>query len=315
MKKYFYIVLLSIFFVSILLVVRPKTPPVVINQIDLTTLPPEISPSKSQTYTNPKYFYKFSCPSGSTRAIESSDSLFQETCFQNNNQIRIYVHTISFYDKLKNDPSIILQNYTESNLSGFKEISYIAKNEADYFEIFLGPTRIISLRGYDKTYFDFVKNSLTIVNFPTPTPQIIPNITILDAKDWFPQTCQNLSFKVPPRYSVTCNPNSSINISNKEQSALILLKKYNGGSRRQYWIDQLNLTPQDVIQKTKIDENNFGNIAGLDFFVDGHQSPILINSGNTIIIILGGRSYDSKTNQVTRWDITDTIASTIKLND
>lgn len=321
MKKYFFTVLLSIIFVTLLLSLRPKPKTTLDTKQLPTATPSEVVSLKAQNYTNQKHFYQYSCPQGSTRSIELSSGdgtvmpYFQETCHLENNQVRIYVYSISFYDRLKKDPSITIENYSESSLQGFKTITYTAKNEADYYEIFLSPSKIITLRGFDKRYFDFVKNSFSIVNYPTPTPKIVPDVAILDTASWSTHTCEKLTFKSPPKFSVLCNPNSTVSISNNDQVAMILQKKYNGGSRKQYWLDQLNLSPNDIQKLTHSVENKFGEVSGLDFFADGYESPILINSGNTIIIILGGRGYDSNNKVATRWDVTDTIASTIKLYD
>jgi|GEM_PF-2193655 len=320
MKKYFFIVLLSIIFVTLLLAIRPKATPTNLTP-DLVPSPTIFTTEKLPSFSNSKYFYKFSCPTGSTRSIEVSTGdgtvmpYFQETCHLENNQARIYVHTISFYESISKDPSLKIENYLESTQDGFKTISFSASNDADYYEIFLTPSRVISLRGYDKNYFSIIKNSLSIINYPTPTLQIIPLINILDTSTWQTNTCRQLSFKSPPNSEVTCNPNSTITVKVGDKTAVIMIKNYNGGSRKDYWVEQSGLESLSLSKISRIDDNNFGQNSGLDFFVDGQESPILINSGNTIIIILGGRSYDAKTGVITRWDITDTIASTVKIND
>lgn len=320
MKKYFFIVLLSIVFVTLLLTVRPKVSPTK-TSVEILPSPTTFTTQKLPTFSNSKYFYKFSCPIGSTRSVEVSTGdgtvmpYFQETCHLENNQARIYVHTISFYESISKDPSLKIENYLESTQDGFKTLSFSATNDADYYEIFLTPSRVISLRGYDKNYFSVIKNSLSIINYPTPTTQIIPEIKILDTSNWLSHSCDKLSFKAPPKSTVSCNPNSSVSISVDDKTAVILVKDYNGGSRKDYWIEQIGLTSTTLNRISRTDDNKFGDISGLDFFIDGQESPILINSGNTIIIILGGRSYDAKTGVITRWDITDTIASTVKIND
>ena len=157
----------------------------------------------------------------------------------------------------------------------------------------------------------------------TPTTTLVfPKVKLLDTSAWQTYTCGPISYKAPADYSAKCNSDADVLISkNNEYStqANINIRSFDGSSRRQYWIKLLQASPADVEKYMRFQETQFGSIVGLDVFASGgwwqggYASPILIAFGKTIVAIHGGRTFDDQTNQISRWDFTDTIASTIKL--
>lgn len=332
MKKYFYLIITAVLFVTGLLVLRPKTTPPVISSNPSPTAEP-VDLQNPKTYKNTAFNYQFKCPGLSQHAVELSSGdgtvkpFYQETCHQGANQVRFYVHTIPFYDTYSRDPSITLSNYQEGTLNNFKTISFTDDLNTSHYEIFLTPSRIISLSGYGPDYFNFIRNSLEIIALATPTPQLVPDVGLMNTADWSELKCQNLSFKIPKDHDFICNSDGdqgfNVVITTKSSSvpsATIVIRNYNGGSRRQYWIDQNKLTPTDL-KSIVFQESKFGQNSGLEIFSDKNNwqdsssSPILITSGRQIIMISGGRSYDLPTNSIIRSQFTDTLASTVKIVD
>lgn len=174
---------------------------------------------------------------------------------------------------------------------------------------------------------------------PTPTalvqkienPDISPTIAankikILDTSSWTTHSCGQIKFKVPPSgYKTACNLDSqtryNVVITADGEflpSATIAVDQYDGGSRRQYWINKLSASPNEVAKYMRFQESVFGSVSGLDVFASGgwwqggYSSPILVVKGKTIVAINGGRDFNDQTGKITRWDFTDTIASTIR---
>lgn len=104
-------------------------------------------------------------------------------------------------------------------------------------------------------------------------------------------------------------------------TANISVRAYDGGSRRQYWIKTIQASPADITKYMRFQESLFGTVSGLDVFASGgwwqggYVSPILIAKDKTIVAIFGGRDFKDQTGEIVRWDITDTIASTIRFTN
>jgi hypothetical protein len=155
---------------------------------------------------------------------------------------------------------------------------------------------------------------------PTPTTKIYKAI-ILENTNWTLQNCDGFSFKFPPDYIANCTNTGAI-IQKKGDTYFppITISKntYDGGSRRQYWINALGSESWAISKYMRFQETMFGTVSGLDVFASGgwwqsgYASPILIANEKTIVAIHGGRNFDDEANKIVRWDITDTIASTIK---
>lgn len=160
---------------------------------------------------------------------------------------------------------------------------------------------------------------------PTSTvaPTVLPKAKLLNTSTWQTHSCGPISFKAPEGYKVTCTPEWDVVIIKGDQystQASINIRSFDGASRRQYWIKTIQARPEDVTKYMRFQETQFGSVIGLDVFASGgwwqggYASPILIASGKTIVAIHGGRTFDDQANKITRWDFTDTIASTIKFN-
>lgn len=166
-------------------------------------------------------------------------------------------------------------------------------------------------------------------NSATPIPtQNFVRIKILDTGDWLSYTCGNISYKLPADYTNSCitNPDSSRDIAVGKVGVNgtivnISIRGYDGGSRRQYWISRMQVADSELARYVRFQESLFGNVSGLDVFASGgwwqggYASPILIAQGKTIVSIYGGRDFqDQNGGKIVRWDVTDTIASTVKFN-
>ena len=179
-----------------------------------------------------------------------------------------------------------------------------------------------------KQLFDQILSSLTFSNIKeisTPTPTLkLTKINILDTSTWKQFSCGPISYKLPENLLPNCENSTSgsynIKIANQPGyfGYTIYINNYDGGSRRQYWINNMKATSSEISKYVRFQESQFGNVVGLDVFASngwwqgGYASPILIAQDKTIVSIYGSRNYDEVTGKITRWDITDTIASTIK---
>lgn len=168
---------------------------------------------------------------------------------------------------------------------------------------------------------------------PSPAPSVKASpspvkVKILDASSWEKFICGPVIFKIPPGNSQKCttNPDGSQDVVITEEGAYgstanISVRAYDGGSRRQYWIKTIQASPADITKYMRFQESLFGTVSGLDVFASGgwwqggYVSPILIAKDKTIVAIFGGRDFKDQTGEIVRWDITDTIASTIRFTN
>jgi len=157
---------------------------------------------------------------------------------------------------------------------------------------------------------------------PTTT-LVFPKVKLLNTSTWQTYVCGPISYKAPVDYSTKCNSDTDVLISKNNEfstQANINIRYFDGNSRRQYWIKTIQATPSDVEKYMRFQETQFGSVVGLDVFASGgwwqggYASPILISSSKTIVAVHGGRTFDDQTGNITRWDFSDTIASTIKFN-
>lgn len=149
---------------------------------------------------------------------------------------------------------------------------------------------------------------------------------LLDHSNWINHSCGPISYKLPATYAHKCiqNPDSSQDVLFSETGSYstnsIYIRKYDGGSRRQWWIKSMTASPSEISKYVRFQETQFGSVPGLDVFASGgwwqggYVSPILIAKDKILVSIYGGRDFDDQSNKIIRWDITDTIASTIVFN-
>jgi hypothetical protein len=173
--------------------------------------------------------------------------------------------------------------------------------------------------------------SLPTTSLPTPTK--IPTVTyrkaeIMDTSGWQEHTCFNLSFKLPAdKYNVKCSEDGpgyqNVLGIHKDGIGLpafnIFIRKYDGGSRRQYWIGTQNASPAEVSKYLRFEETMYGSVSALAVYGDGgwwqggYNSPILIAKGSTIVLLHGGNLFNADTNTITRHLLTSSMASTIQI--
>ncbi len=162
-----------------------------------------------------------------------------------------------------------------------------------------------------------------------PTSKPLTSVPLLDTSTWLTGSVANVSFKYPADFTSTLNQNSNM-VSKPAQYGNIYFDirvyTYDGGSRRQWFIDYLHTNGGDSLSSiekyTLAKEIKLGSVDALDFWMDpgwwqgGGTSPIIIASGKTIVTITpnSGRTYDPATGIISRIQILDTIGSTIKFN-
>ena len=208
----------------------------------------------------------------------------------------------------------------------FSIVTWFIKDGKNYYIEFGGDeekvTNNINIYNQILSTFKFTDIS------PTPTTTTsINKVKILDTSSWVDYSCNLISYKLPSNYTQQCHVGTDgvqdeIVYREKEgySGSSIFVKQYDGGSRRQNWIDTMKASDSEVSKYVIFQESLFGNVSGLDVFASGgwwqggYASPILISHDKTIVSIHGGRDYNEVTKKITRWEISDTIASTIKFN-
>lgn len=200
--------------------------------------------------------------------------------------------------------------------------SYPSKN---YYLIRENTRYNFNVSTLQENYLTFADQILSTFKFiepaASPTPQISyvkPEIS--DTSNWKLYTLENIQFKAPQEARVSITDGDAV-ITLPESvmpSANIMLRTYDGGSRREWWIKEINATPGEVSKYMKFQDVMLGGVAALDVFGDGgwwqggYASPILISKGKTIIAVHGGRGLNPETGKTSRYIFSDSVASTIK---
>ena len=298
---------------------------------------PVVNPTANwKTYTNPSLKYLLKYPQ-SWEIQEYPDAdlpyVLHRLELRNNNKPQL---VIEIYKELRvktvpEDKVVRSEQITISGVTGTKNWHNSFGPPAEIIIIFDTKTYRILLQDANQNQtvdqilstFKFT-NTLNQEASPTLSLTIVK---ILDTSNWTERQCGKISFKLPPEYNNNCSDYPDKNIkdayitkkdSNLSYSAIIQVREYNGGSRRQYWINAIKATPDSIAKYIRFQETQFGSVVGLDVFGSGgwwqggYASPILIAHNKTLVLIHGGRDFDDQTGKITRWNFTDTIASTIK---
>lgn len=291
-----------------------------------------------KTYNNTKYGFQFKYPSafstevlaavGQSEADVNSRNFIVYKSGAANNYEERYLN----FEVTQAEPSY-QGSITKMNLNGIdvKKISLpnvpfdiysIQLKDGSFLEIYVSNNlERQSLANQILSTFTFISLSTN----PTVTPALA-RVAILNTSSWMEYICGSVAFKIPVNaYTHQCsdNPDGTKDIliravNDTNIKVTIMVRTYNGGSRRQYWIDSIKATPDDVAKYIRFQESVFGTVAGLDVFGSGgwwqggYASPIIIAKGTTILMIHGGRDFQDQSGQIIRWDFTDTIASTIR---
>lgn len=162
---------------------------------------------------------------------------------------------------------------------------------------------------------------------PTEAPQPLPEETValekietLSIANWKIVSNNGMSFKIPPEASCN-NENQCSNISytwDNEGHAVtsyiyIRVSDYTGGSRREQF-----LTSHTEVANCKpfYKEAMFGSVKALQVAIDGgfcqgSSGGIVAVIGNKLVTFDGGLTYNPDTKVIHRWDIRDTVISTL----
>lgn len=163
--------------------------------------------------------------------------------------------------------------------------------------------------------------------FPTPAAisQPIPAIKIDNTSDWSDQTCGQLSFKAPAEYDIKCLTQTEgdaafiIKKGDLKWSFYLAIQSLDGQDATKFWSNKLSSDSAKIKMFTRSKTQQFGNNRGVDYFADvkywqtQDPSPILLSFNDQIVVVLGGRNFDSQTGTISRSSIADTVASTVIL--
>ena len=168
----------------------------------------------------------------------------------------------------------------------------------------------------------------------SPTPTAVPGRVIrpplMDTSGWRQVQVKKVRLKVPSDGEFKITTDGQYSEPSIEGSAYyrlpqsvtpsvsIMVRAYDGDSRRQWWIRQLGASTNEVEKNLRFQEVQLGSMQALDVFADGgwwqggYASPILVAQGKTIVAIHGGRGFHPETGEMTRYQLSDTVASTIE---
>jgi len=150
---------------------------------------------------------------------------------------------------------------------------------------------------------------------------VLEKIETLSTADWKIVSNSGVSFKIPPEASCN-NENQCSNVSytwNYEGSAIIShiyirVSDYAGGSKK----EQFLASHTEVANcKPFYKEVLFGSVKALQIAIDGNfcqgsSGGIVTIIANKLVIFDGGLTYNPDTKVIRRWDIRDTVISTLE---
>jgi len=155
-------------------------------------------------------------------------------------------------------------------------------------------------------------------------------VKLLNTSGWQQVKYKNISFKIPKDWvfnelGLTNNSpvfkdskpmataDTPVILSPEDFGHPLVVREYNGGSRRQWYLDYLKETGETTQgSSVKFQEIKLGKTDALDIIIDNIYgfTPTLVSHGQTIVAI----GYDSN-NRDKRNPIIDTIISTIEFNN
>lgn len=160
-------------------------------------------------------------------------------------------------------------------------------------------------------------------NITTPPPTVKPvYIKPLDTSDWKTVSNNGISFKIPAY--ATCNDSSQCNkvswTFDYQGHSIpthidIEVQNYLGGSRRDQYF---SYEPSSKDCKPIYQESLFGKVNALEVAVDGgwcqggYDGGIVVVVGNKLVILGPGQFYNEQ-KTIQRWDIRDTLISTLSI--
>jgi hypothetical protein len=164
------------------------------------------------------------------------------------------------------------------------------------------------------------------ISIVTPTPQPLPTkvLGILSTTGWKMVANNRVAFDIPNYAScdndIQCSTITYTNYFQGTPSPLpakitVSVTDYRGGSRRQQYLD----TNKSVIEcKPLFVESLFGRVDALQIPIDGgwcqggYVGGIVSVVGNKFVVIGPSLTYNDN-KEISRWDVRDTIVSTLSL--
>lgn len=285
-----------------------------------------------KTYTNTKYNFSFKYPSSFSTEILAAGG--QNEADSNSRNFFVYQTGANrkYEERYLNfEVTQIEPNYqgtiTQSTLNGISAKKITLLNiQFDIYSIKLSSGEFIEIYvSNNVNKKDVVDQILSTFKFIEPSASPTPQISyvrpeISDTSSWKVYTLKNIQFKAPQEARVSITDGDAV-ITLPESvipSANIMLRTYSGGSRREWWIKEINATSDEVSKYMRFQDVMLGGVAALDVFSDGgwwqggYASPILIAKGKTIIAVHGGRGLNPETGKTSRYIFSDSVASTIK---
>ncbi len=305
---------------------------------------PSLSPDLTadwQTYTNQKQSYSLKYPTswqinetGATVDINNKLTLAKD-----NYIITIYANIQGIGGTAKQVPSIPI---TVAGLNLFKrDIGDNLYENTGSFEISASDSSP-TFKYQDKTYeiyltyplaekgtqaylanlqtFDLILSTFKFVDSiePESSPSTpLAKIPTISTDNWKSASNNGVQFKIPPE--ATCNDNQACTLiswtSEYQGNTLyhnirVEVKDYLGGSRREQFYQNTKPECHDIYQ-----EASFGPVIALQIAIDGGWCQ---GGGGGIVTVIGNKLvivhnlfYNLETKVIDRWDVRDTLVSTL----
>jgi len=158
---------------------------------------------------------------------------------------------------------------------------------------------------------------------PQSSPEktdVLEQVKTLSTVNWKLVSNNGVSFKIPP--AASCNSEQCSNISyvwdyeghTTTSHIYIQIADYAGGSRREQFLASHTETASC---RPLYKEAVFGSVRALQIAIDGgfcqgSSGGIVAVISNKLAIFDGGLTYNPDTKVIRRWDIRDTVISTLK---
>lgn len=301
-------------------------------------LVPSLTPTPSQdptadwkTYTSTNLGFSFHYPPNS---IIKTDTLSIDGSLEFNNFILFVEKTndtlTNYVNKLKdtNGTALVTKNIgdipTIEWVGAFKNAPthYISFENKGYVYSF-GITPLDDMTSFNPNNTNLLDQILSTFKFlddtkPDPSPSAsLELISTISTNDWKSASNNGVQFKIPAEAS--CNDNLTCSLvswtSQYQGNTLyhnirVEVKDYLGGSRREQFYQNTKPECHDIYQ-----EAGFGSVKSLQIAIDGGWCQ---GGGGGIVTIIGNKLviihnlfYNPETKIIDRWDVRDTLISTL----
>lgn len=225
---------------------------------------------------------------------------------------------------------IVGQNYSGEELLGVAtpvswkyDYIYLARDNKIFFFAF--PMRESNPDVFNpETNYQISRQILSTFKFlddtkPEPSPaRPLEKIPTVSTNNWKSTSNNGIQFKIPPE--ANCNDNQTCTLvswtsqyqgNTLYHSIRVEVKDYLGGSRREQFYQNTKPECHDIYQ-----EASFGPVKALQIAIDGGWCQGggggIVTVINNKLVIIHNLFYNPETKVIDRWDIRDTLVSTLK---